>query len=123
MARILLIEDDPEVTAMIVVILEGDGHATHALADGRGAVEACEAFAPDIVITDILMPEQEGIETIISIRRARPDLKILAISGGGALGRQHCLDYARMSGASEILEKPFEADELRRILTGLLDQG
>ena len=67
---------------------------------------------PDVVITDIIMPEQEGIDTIIQIRRERPGIKIIAISGGGRIRNIDFLEMAQSLGADEVLAKPFEADEL-----------
>jgi len=64
------------------------------------------------VITDIIMPEQEGIDTIIQIRRERPGIKIVAISGGGRIRNIDFLEMAQSLGADEVIAKPFEADEL-----------
>jgi len=67
---------------------------------------------PDAVITDLIMPEQEGIDTIIQIRSERPAIKIIAISGGGRIRNIDFLEMAQSLGANEVLAKPFEADEL-----------
>jgi DNA-binding NtrC family response regulator len=69
-----------------------------------------------LVITDIIMPEQEGIQTIAQMRKARPDAKIIAISGGGRIGNTDFLKMARSLGAMDVVSRPFDADELLTIV-------
>lgn len=111
-ARILVIDDDPLVRATLRALLEGEGYEVTIAVDGENGLEAFRRHTPDLVITDIVMPEVEGIETIRQMREIAPNLPILAISGGG---RGVSLDYLRMAqrlGATEVLAKPFEAEEL-----------
>ena len=75
---------------------------------------------PDLVITDIIMPEQEGIQTIAEMRKARPDAKIIAISGNGRFGDADFLKMARSLGAMDVIPKPFDADELLTIVENCL---
>ena len=88
-------------------------------ADGAAGVTAFRQENPDAVVTDIIMPEQEGIETIVTIRRERPETKIIAISGGGRLSNVELLRMARLLGADDVLPKPFCAQELRNRVRAL----
>jgi YesN/AraC family two-component response regulator len=74
---------------------------------------------PDVVITDNIMPEQEGIDTIIQIQRERPGVKIIAISGGGRIRNIDFLEMAQSLGADDVLAKPFEVDDLLSCLIRL----
>jgi len=112
MARILVIDDDALVRTTISVILERAGHEIVLAPDGQVGVLEYGRSAFDLVITDILMPEQEGIETIVALRKANPDVKILAISGGGRAGNQDYLLIAEKFGANASLQKPFDPDDL-----------
>ncbi len=112
MHRLLVIDDDPLVRATLVAILEGAGYAVTEANDGHHGLAIFDTVQPDLVITDIVMPEVEGIETIRQMRLKAPTLPILAISGGG---RGTAPDYLRMAqrlGATDVLAKPFEADDL-----------
>lgn len=112
MARILVIDDDSQVRMAIKAVLERAGHEIVMAPDGKVGMREYAARVFDLVITDILMPEQEGIETILALRKACPTVEILAISGGGRVGNQDFLRLAQTLGASGILKKPFGPDEL-----------
>lgn len=112
MARILVIDDDPLVRKAIKAVLDRVGHAVVLAPDGRVGVAEYGRSGFDLVITDILMPEQEGMETIRALRNANPSVKILAISGGGRIGIQDFLVVAERLGASATLKKPFDPDDL-----------
>jgi YesN/AraC family two-component response regulator len=88
--------------------------------DGLRGMAMFRSEQPDLVITDIIMPEQEGIQTIAAMRKARPDAKIIAISGSGSLGNTDFLKMARSLGAMDIVSKPFDADELLTIVKNCL---
>lgn len=114
MATILLIDDDDDVRAATAMMLRKAGHEVETLPDGRKAVERCRTRPFDVIITDVVMPEQEGIETIRRLREAVPDLSIIAISGGGGYGSgSEYLRTARMLGADATFEKPVASDRLR----------
>ena len=74
----------------------------------------------DLVITDILMLERDGFETILTLRRTRPDLRLIAISGGGRLAWKDLLDHAKRFGANQVLVKPFEIEALRQCVREVL---
>jgi DNA-binding NtrC family response regulator len=112
MAKILVIDDDAMVRETIVRILGRKGHGVVFAGDGRRGLELFQSERPDLVITDIIMPEREGIETIRAIHKISPGAKIIAISGGGRVGNVDFLTLASKLGAREIIAKPFDAVEL-----------
>src|SRR5882762_4645380 len=97
--KILVIDDDHLVRYALSKILLGAGYAVVTASDGRRGMAVLRAEHPDVVITDIIMPEQEGIDTIIQIRRERPGVKIIAISGGGRIRNIDFLEMAQSLGA------------------------
>ena len=111
MARILIIDDEEDVRAALVHILERDGHMVVEAGDGNEGLRRFRETPTDLVITDILMPDKEGIETIKDLRKIAPDLKIIAISGGGRIMNTSFLDLAEMLGADMTLKKPFQIDQ------------
>jgi len=108
MARILITEDDSQVRGMLRLTLEREGHEIVEAGDGREALRRCAEGPVDIVVTDLIMPEMEGIEFIRRLRRMRPEVKIIAMSGGGYIGPQSYLDTARKCGASYAFSKPVD---------------
>jgi DNA-binding response OmpR family regulator len=125
MTKILVIDDDVIVRASIVHILEDGGYDVLIAEDGIRGMAVFRGEQPDLVITDILMPEQEGIQTINEIRSAKPDAKIIAISGSGRFGNADFLEMARRLGAADTIAKPFDPDELlsrvKACLAGVTD--
>jgi DNA-binding NtrC family response regulator len=117
--KILVIDDDHLVRYALSKILLSAGYQVVTASDGRRGMAVLRAEHPGAVITDIIMPEQEGIDTIIQIRRERPRVKIIAISGGGRIRNVDFLEMAQSLGASDVLAKPFEADELLNCLIRL----
>ncbi len=112
MAKILVIDDDVMVRHTITKILRHGGHEVVTAEDGVRGMAAFRKEHPDLVITDIIMPEQEGIATITQIRREASDTKIIAVSGGGRIGNSDFLSMAQKLGANDILAKPFLPEEL-----------
>ena len=112
MAKILVIDDDIIVRKTLIQILEDRGYQVVSAEDGKRGVAAFRSERPDLVITDIIMPEQEGIQTITEIRGMTPEAKIIAISGGGRIGNTDFLKIARHLGAADIISKPFDPDDL-----------
>jgi CheY-like chemotaxis protein len=120
MSRILVVDDDETFRRLLCQTLLGAGHQVLAAADGSVALNLYRRQPVDLVITDLIMPEKEGIETIVELRRLQPNLKIIAMSGGGYL---HCADYlqiARRLGANKTLAKPFTAHEVIEAVASLL---
>ena len=120
MAKILIIEDDAEVRALIQRLLEKEGYDVQIAENGVDGIEAFRAGSPDVVITDLLMPRQDGIETIKEIRDLDAETKILAISGGGPYSPKTHLKRARGVGAQETLAKPFAPSDLLNAVSRLV---
>ena len=120
MADILIIDDDGAVRATLRKVLERAGHDVREAEEGHAGGKAIETRLPDLVITDLIMPGKEGIETIVDLREEYPELKILAISGGGAIDPGGPLEDARLFGADRTMAKPFSMDELIRTVDELL---
>ena len=121
MARILVIDDDEQVRRLLVVLLERAGHAVATAPDGRAGIALAgrEPFA--LVITDIVMPEEEGIGVINRLKSLAPEIKIIAISGGLAHYNYDYLQTASLMGADRTLAKPFMPDDVVRTVDELLD--
>ncbi len=122
MARILVIDDDAAVRRIIGRILERADHAVEFAANGAEGLQKFRTRRPDLVITDLYMPEKEGIETIQELRAEWPDLRILAVSGGLYGDIAGPLIDAELLGASATLAKPFTPDELQAAVARLLTQ-
>ena len=116
---VLLIDDDPGVRDSLTMLLQAHGLRVVAAADGRRGLEAFRAHAPKLVLTDILMPEQDGIGAILQMRRERPDAKIVAMSGGGRVDKADYLTAAEKLGATAAVEK-LDMEKLIEILLRLL---
>lgn len=108
MARILIIEDDDQNRALLKEALERAGHQVVTAREGAQGIHRISQTPVDLVITDILMPGKEGLETIQILRQENPRQKILAYSGGGSHGLVHVLDIAKKLGADSTLAKPFD---------------
>lgn len=110
--KILLIDDDTLIRRSVARVLLQNGHDVTTAEDGLRGVELFHREKFDLIVTDIYMPRQEGIETILTLRREDTDTKIIAISGGGRSGNTDALEMARLLGADAIIEKPFRTDQL-----------
>ena len=112
MARILIIDDDVQILKMLRKMLESEGYEVVDAVDGNKGLKLYREDPTDLVITDIIMPEKEGIETIIDLRREFPEAKIVAMSGGGHGEAESYLHMAKRLGAQRTLTKPFGKGEL-----------
>ena len=112
MPRILVIDDDAMVRNAVSTILRHNGFEVDLATNGVQGLTAFRENRPDVIITDIIMPEKEGVETIIDILREQPQAKIIAISGGGRGGNSDFLRMAKSFGAAAILPKPFGPKDL-----------
>jgi DNA-binding response OmpR family regulator len=120
MAKVLVIDDDPSFRRMIRMILTRMRHDVIEAQDGNEGVENFKAERPDLVISDIVMPDKEGIQTILEIRALAPDAKIIAMSGGGVNVGTGYLTAALKLGANLTLSKPFRPAELTAMVEQLL---
>jgi DNA-binding response OmpR family regulator len=119
MARILLIDDDDLLRGVLAKALGLRGHAISEAADGKQGVELARVTDVDLVITDLVMPVQEGLETIVTLRREQPTLPIIAMSGGATNSKLY-LDIAGKIGARRILPKPFTPKRLLELIDEIL---
>ncbi len=117
--KILVIDDDQMVRYTLSKILRNAGNEVTLAEDGARGMAMLRTEHPDVVITDIIMPEQEGFETIAKIRQDYPDIKIMAISGGLRQGNLDVLSMAAALGADDVLSKPFELRDLLSRLSRL----
>ena len=123
MAHILIVDDNVEINSIMSFVLQDAGHQTSQAVDGKDALRQIDRGAFDLVITDLYMPEKEGLETIGELRRKWPLLKIIAMSGG-AMGDdgKMSLHIARKLGATLVLKKPFSEQELIGAVTTVLGE-
>ena len=119
--RVIVIDDDPAVRNVIVAAFTRAGCDVRSAADGRSGVKLFNALPAHLVVTDIVMPNQEGIETIMQLKRLERPPRVIAISGGGRRGGQDFLTWARHLGADAILPKPFRTSELIELARTLLE--
>lgn len=112
MASILVIDDNPEFREILRSHLEANGHRTFLASDGEQGLALLEREAIDIVLTDILMPQRDGLEVLREAKRRWPGLPVIAISGGGWIGANELLSMADRLGADTILQKPVRRDDL-----------
>jgi len=120
MARILIIEDDPGMRDVLEETLMPAGHEVWSAVNGQEGVALFRAHPADLVITDLLMPEKEGLETIRELRSARPALRIIAISGASPEWR--VLEMARKLGAQKTLAKPFTPQDILEAVNACLER-
>ncbi len=111
MEKILLIEDDKDFSEMLSLMLEREGYEVECVENGIEGLQMIRKNHFDLVITDIIMPEKEGLETILEIRQIKPDSKIIAISGGGRSAAGSYLKTAEYFGAVKAFQKPFDKTE------------
>lgn len=118
--RILLIEDNALARYTMREILEEANFEVEEAESGEEGVAMQRARSFDLVVTDIIMPRKDGLETIRELKEAYPDLPVIAVSGGGRTRDTDILDIAQKTGADRILHKPFTNDELVDIVSALL---
>lgn len=116
MLRVLVIDDNQDVRELIQFILEGAGYSVELAPDGAAGLRSQRARPADVVITDIFMPNQDGLETIARLREEYPGVRVVAMSGGGGseIKGGRTLSPALEAGAHVLLPKPFDLDQLLR---------
>jgi len=112
MAHILVIDDDQAICDLLRQILEREGFEVSVARDGATGIDLYRERPADVVITDIIMPGREGIETTRELKSIDPNAKIIAISGGGRVGPADFLSMARKLGADRTFAKPFDRHSL-----------
>ncbi len=121
MTKILVIDDDDLVRSMICTSLKKEKFDVVEARNGNEGVEKAKAEKPDLVITDILMPNKEGIETIMDLHALDSKVKIIAMSGGGSSKNMSFLEMAKKVGAQHVLNKPFKSSTLLGAVNSLLE--
>jgi CheY-like chemotaxis protein len=110
---VLVVDDEPDMLSVMVMAFERAGFNTFSANNGWRALRMIGEIKPDLLVTDIIMPDVEGIQTIITAKRGVPEMSIIAVSGGGAYSRSgSLLNWARQLGADEALAKPFRMSAL-----------
>ena len=120
MAKILVIDDEELIRFAMREMVESSGHHVEEAEDGAAGLACLGRGGIDLVITDIVMPNMEGIQTITEIRKIDPEVPILAISGSGRIGASDRLAESRKAGADAVLKKPFSDKELQEKIASLL---
>ncbi len=123
MAGIMIVEDQKETREMLSQALTRNKFQIIEASNGREALVKFKPTMVNLVITDILMPEEDGLQVIIKLKELNPKLKIIAISGGGKIGPANYLNIAKTLGADEILFKPFSVKELLKKVQELLPEN
>jgi DNA-binding response OmpR family regulator len=122
MKRILVVDDNEALRRPLGKFLEQAGYQVETAADGNAGLKLFRQSPFDLVVTDLIMPGKEGLETIVELRRIQPDLKIIAMSGGGRLDPSNYLPMATLLGATKVLAKPFSQDEIIEAVKSLLNE-
>ncbi|MCK4807363.1 MAG: response regulator [Candidatus Aegiribacteria sp.] len=121
MPLILIIDDDPMIRDMLVLAFRKKNYDVMDAANGKTALNIFRTEDVDVVITDLIMPDMEGIETIRELRKIKPDAKIIACSGGGSISPDGYLKIASTMGAQYTFQKPISIKELSNAVEDLLD--
>ncbi len=120
MAKILVIDDELQAREMMKEMLVREGHEVEAAANGADGLRVFSKQKSDLVVTDLIMPEKEGIETIMELKRIVFNVKIIAVSGGGRYDPKDSLKMAQDLGADVVFKKPFERKEFISAVRELL---
>jgi CheY-like chemotaxis protein len=122
MAKILVIDDEPSILLMIKKMLEKEGHEVDIALNGRDGLDLFEKKMADLLITDIIMPQKEGLEIIMELKKKYPELRIIAISGGGRIGPEGYLPIAKHLGADMVFQKPLVQKEFVQAVSELIGE-
>ncbi len=120
MTRILVVDDEPQIRTLLRIILEKEGYQVVEARDGEEALNVFHREPADLIITDLIMPGKEGIETIREFRKRFPKVKIIAMSGGGRAEPQGYLHLAQRLGAAKTLAKPMSRNEILEAVAEVL---
>ncbi len=123
MARLLIIDDEKDIRDLLGETFSEQGHQIQLARSGKEGLELIRRNAVDLVLTDIFMPEKDGIETILELHEEFPDVKIIAYSGGGSVGVQDALDSAMEFGAARVFSKPLDLRKLTNAVDELIAES
>jgi CheY-like chemotaxis protein len=120
MKHVFLLDDDHDFRTSLRCTLEKESYRVTDFSDGKTALTQLQRRQPDLLITDMVMPQTPGYEVIVAVRRDFPNLKILAISGGARLAPQEYLNLASLVGANQTIRKPFQSKDLIAAVRSLI---
>ncbi|BCU06505.1 response regulator [Allochromatium tepidum] len=121
MTKVLIVDDDELFRTMLTEMVRREGHQVGTATNGNEALTAIEHSRPDLIITDILMPEKDGIELIMELARREARIPIIAVSGGRrSISLEFNLESAKLMGVRATLPKPFTREQLREAIAGAL---
>jgi CheY-like chemotaxis protein len=120
MTRILIVEDEPAIRAVLRVMLERAGLEVETAGNGEEGIQAFRRQPADLILCDLFMPDRDGLELIRELRQEFPDVKIIAMSGGGFRGTVDMMLIALQFGAADILDKPFTHATVMRVIQRVL---
>ena len=120
MARILIIDDEPQIRSMLKLMLERDGYEVIEAPDGVEGIKVYRQNPADLIITDLIMPNKDGIGMIIELKKEFPDVMIIAMSGGGLNKPDGYLKGAKKLGAACTLTKPIDREEMLKAVKDIL---
>lgn len=121
MKKILLVDDEGAIRSMVSAVLKKEGRSFVEACNGTEAQAFLAADSYDLVISDVIMPDCDGIELVMSIRRKQPDVPVIVMSGGGRVQANHYLNLAKKLGAVRVFEKPFDTTMLRQSVNEILN--
>jgi len=121
MAAILIVDDEPEIRKLLTTMFQDHGHAVYQAATGIEAIDTLESKPIDLMIIDIVMPEQGGIETIMEARESNHDLKIIVISGRVYVDNDAFQNLIKQYHVDRVFDKPFDRNEIFSAVTELID--
>ena len=122
MARILIIDDEPQIRSMLKLMLEREGYEVVEAPDGVEGIKIYRQNPADLIITDLIMPNKDGIGMIIDLKKEFPDVNIIAMSGGGLNKPDGYLKGAKKLGAACTLTKPIDREEMLRAVKNILKE-
>jgi YesN/AraC family two-component response regulator len=123
MARILIIDDEPQIRSMLTLMLEREGYEILEAPDGVAGIKIYRQSPADLIITDLIMPNKDGIGMIIDLKKEFPDVKIIAMSGGGLNKPDGYLKGAKKLGAACTLTKPIDREEMLKAVREILKES
>jgi CheY-like chemotaxis protein len=123
MKNILIIDDDDLFRGMTKKLLEKSGYTVAEASDGQSGLKVAAEMSPDLIVTDIIMPNMDGLETITALRKNEPTMKIIAVSGGGRIASTCYLPTAKVMGAHKSFDKPFDHNEFLEAIKELLSSA
>jgi CheY-like chemotaxis protein len=121
MPGVLIVEDDKELREMLKMSLLRRNFTVLEAENGKAAITHFKPLITDLVVTDLIMPEEDGLKVVIKLRELKPSIKIIAISGGGKVGPGSYLNLAKALGADAIYSKPFSINDLIAKIEQLLE--